>query len=283
VLLLFTRSSAKTAFYCSLALFLVVAPVTGAYISSLHLPSNIDTLLPILHYLKSGSLLDVFYFQLKGTYNFEVTAIGYVVIVHMLMLALFLLGFAAQKIKFFDDLQHNKKYIKRIFWTTFILTIVLNVFFAVVQKLHWQIFKYYQPRFILVAITMLFIVSSFCWLFVANKAKRFFGVLKAMGRMTLTNYIVQNIAGFLLFSGFGFGLSLSNRIHFGYYLLFALILYVCQVYMSRGWLSQYNYGPVEWIWRQLSYGKRLPIRKRLSKFDGSVVIMPETPSAIMAN
>jgi hypothetical protein len=44
-------------------------------------------------------------------------------------------------------------------------------------------------------------------------------------------------------------------------MLFALVIYVAQIYFSKWWLSKYRYGPIEWVWRQLSYGKRLPIRK----------------------
>ena len=50
-------------------------------------------------------------------------------------------------------------------------------------------------------------------------------------------------------------------IPFGYYLLFALTIYVAQVFISKWWLKKYHFGPVEWVWRQLSYAKRLPNRK----------------------
>jgi uncharacterized protein len=40
-----------------------------------------------------------------------------------------------------------------------------------------------------------------------------------------------------------------------------LVIYIIQVYFSRWWLQHYRYGPVEWVWRQLSYNKKLPIKK----------------------
>jgi len=96
---------------------------------------------------------------------------------------------------------------------------------------------------------------------VAGKLKALFRSMQVIGKMTLTNYITQNILAVLLFSGFGLGLSFTHRIHFGFYMLFALVIYVAQIYFSKWWLSKYPYGPIEWVWRQLSYGKRLPIRK----------------------
>jgi uncharacterized protein len=96
---------------------------------------------------------------------------------------------------------------------------------------------------------------------VKGKLKAFFNSMQVIGKMTLTNYLVQNFIALLLFSGMGLNLSLNHRIHFGYYLLFALVLYITQVYFSKWWLSRYQFGPVEWMWRQLSYAKRLPLKK----------------------
>lgn len=42
--------------------------------------------------------------------------------------------------------------------------------------------------------------------------------------------------------------------------LMAVCLYAVQVVVSRLWLTRFNYGPVEWIWRQLTYWKWVPIR-----------------------
>lgn len=283
VLLLFSKASAKTAFVCSLSLLLIIAPVTGAYISSLHLPSNFATLEPLLPHLKSHSLFDVFYFQLKGNYNFEVKAVGYLVIVHLLMLALFLLGFAANKYQLFNKLSGKKRYIKLTFFSALVAAIFLNILFLIVEKFKWQIFKYYQPRFILVTVTMIFIISALSWLYTTGKCRAFFRSMQTIGRMTLTNYIIQNIVAFFLFSGFGMGLSLSNRIHFSYYLLFAITVYTMQVYFSKWWLSQYYYGPLEWVWRQLSYGKKIPLRKTGSQVQQHIVLPGTEPFVIPTN
>jgi uncharacterized protein len=125
----------------------------------------------------------------------------------------------------------------------------------------WNWMKYYQPWNVLTISHMLFYVAALSWLYVAGKLKAFFRAMQVIGKMTLTNYMTQNLLAVLLFSGFGFGLAFTHRLHFGFYLLVAFAIYVVQVYFSKWWLSQYNYGPIEWVWRQLSYAKRLPIRK----------------------
>jgi 4-amino-4-deoxy-L-arabinose transferase-like glycosyltransferase len=109
---------------------------------------------------------------------------------------------------------------------------------------------------------MLFTASTLCWLYLEGKLKGFFAAMQIIGKMTLTNYMMQNIIGMLLFSGFGLGLGFTGKMHFGLYLLLALVVYIIQIYWSRWWLSKYNYGPAEWLWRQLSYGKRLPLTRK---------------------
>ena len=108
---------------------------------------------------------------------------------------------------------------------------------------------------------MIFFASTICWLYAKGLFQRFFASLAVMGKMTLTNYMVQNLIGLLVFSGFGLGIWNTKPLWF--YLLLGLVVYIVQVYFSKWWLSKYNYGLVEWVWRQLSYRKRLPLKKSL--------------------
>ena len=266
VLLLFYRCSAKTAFLVSLGLLLVL-PAVAAFVHNLNMPGGMELLTSHLHLFASHNPLKVLWFGLIGTYKYEFLNMGYLITVHVVMLACFMLGLAAQKADFFNRLVENKKYVKRIFWFSLLFIAALLGSFAVTEnfKLTWM--KYYSPFYWIIVSSMIFITASLCWLYAAGKLKRFFRALQTIGKMTLTNYITQNILAVLLFSGFGFGFSLTNRIHYGYYMLFALCIYIGQVYFSKWWLSKYHYGPIEWVWRQLSYGKRLPIRKRETTVD----------------
>jgi uncharacterized protein len=261
VLLLFHRASARTAFISS-AIILLAAPAVSAYIISLQRPDGMTLIAPLFPLLESHNLLNVFKFQLLGTVKYEFQNLGYLVSVHFPMMSMFLLGLAAQRINFFGRIHENKKYIKRIFWGTLTVCLLFVGLMITVNVLKLKDpFKYYMPVFLFIISSMLFFASALCWLFVAGKLKAFFCSLQVIGKMTLTNYITQNALAIVLFSGFGFGLALSHRIHFGYYMLFALVIYVAQVYLSRWWLARYYYGPIEWVWRQLSYNKRLPLRK----------------------
>jgi len=260
ILLLFHRSSAKTAFRLSIGL-LVIIPFVAAYVRT-HTGPYIDSLIPYYHLYKSHNIINVLWFGLTGTWHDEVISLNYAITVHIVMLCCFFLGLAAQKSNIFGNILMNKKHIKRIFWISLIVSVGLLTFsFLVDGKKYDAFYAHFSIRYLLVLATMLFIASSLCWLYIAGKMKYFFASMQVIGKMTLTNYMTQNLLGLFLFSGFGLGFGLSHKLYLGYYYFFALLIYILQIYFSKWWLTRYYYGPIEWIWRQLSYGKRLPLKR----------------------
>jgi uncharacterized protein len=80
----------------------------------------------------------------------------------------------------------------------------------------------------------------------------------AVGRMALSNYLLHSIVMTTLFYGYGFGLYGSvPRL---WQMLFVAGLISLQLVISPWWLSKYRFGPAEWVWRSLTYGKRQPFR-----------------------
>lgn len=86
---------------------------------------------------------------------------------------------------------------------------------------------------------------------------RIFRWLAAPGRMALTNYIGQSVWGMLIFYGIGFGIGADMGLI--YVLLIATGVYMVEVMFSLIWLHYFRYGPLEWIWRMLTYGKWLSL------------------------
>ncbi|MFC6771650.1 DUF418 domain-containing protein, partial [Halorubrum pallidum] len=83
--------------------------------------------------------------------------------------------------------------------------------------------------------------------------------LAAVGRTAFTNYLLQTVIATTLFYGHGLGLFGSvNRVE--QYAL-VLVVWAVQIALSVLWLRRYRFGPVEWVWRTLTYGERQPIRK----------------------
>ena len=91
--------------------------------------------------------------------------------------------------------------------------------------------------------------------------KRLFGVFAPVGRMALTNYLAQGlIYAFILF-GVGPGLGLAGRIGSAAVLAICIVFFAAQTGFSHWWLARYRFGPMEWLWRTLSYGERPPMRR----------------------
>jgi uncharacterized protein len=75
-----------------------------------------------------------------------------------------------------------------------------------------------------------------------------------VGRMALTNYLTQSLViGFVLL-GVGPGLALAGKIGTSAVAGIVVAFFALQIAVSRWWLSRYAYGPVEWVWRALTYG-----------------------------
>jgi uncharacterized protein len=97
---------------------------------------------------------------------------------------------------------------------------------------------------------MVCFTAAICWLYVAGRGRRLFEWMRQAGRMTLTNYMVQNLLGMLIFSGFGLGLL--HRIPYSAHIALAIAVFAAQVVFSRWWLARHRVGPVEWLWRRLA-------------------------------
>ena len=75
-----------------------------------------------------------------------------------------------------------------------------------------------------------------------------------MGRMALTNYISQSIICVVLF--FGVGFSLFGQIERWTQVIIVISIWILQLIWSKPFLEKFRFGPLEWIWRSFTYGKK---------------------------
>ncbi len=88
--------------------------------------------------------------------------------------------------------------------------------------------------------------------------RRRLGPLGAVGRMALTNYLLQTLICTTIF--YSYGLALFNRVGPALTVPLALAIYAAQIAVSVWWLRRFRFGPMEWLWRTLTYGKLQPMR-----------------------
>jgi uncharacterized protein len=103
-------------------------------------------------------------------------------------------------------------------------------------------------------------VAAIILLYKAKFAQTLFRCLEAVGQMALTNYIMHSVICTLFF--FGYGLNYYGEFEFYqiYFVVFAI--WVVQLIVSPLWLRSFLFGPLEWVWRNLTYWKRQPFVRR---------------------
>jgi uncharacterized protein len=100
--------------------------------------------------------------------------------------------------------------------------------------------------------------ATFLKLFGVARWRRRLAFLAPVGRAALTNYVLQTIACQALMSGWGLGYFGPVRPPLGVSL--CLLVFAAQIASSHWWLRRFRFGPLEWLWRSLTYARRQPLR-----------------------
>lgn len=175
------------------------------------------------------------------------------------MFLMFLLGMYFVKMGFFKDMESKKPVWKRI-W------IISTIAFLITQSssmLLGMLIPFDSMQWMEISSVLgqnggltgsMFYMSTLAMLFLHVPQLR--GVLMIftkVGRMSLTCYLLHSIIGTILLLGYGFGLA--DQIQSAGTFMIGLAVYVVLIIFSTLWLKRFKYGPMEWIWRKLTYGK----------------------------
>jgi Predicted membrane protein len=102
-------------------------------------------------------------------------------------------------------------------------------------------------------------VSGFMLLYYKTGLRKAMDYMAPVGRMSVTNYMSQGMIGVPLF--YGFGANLALELSFFQCMLVGFTIYTVQLIFSNLWMKRYYYGPVEWLWRTLTWFKKIPLRR----------------------
>jgi uncharacterized protein len=80
----------------------------------------------------------------------------------------------------------------------------------------------------------------------------------AVGRMAFTNYILQTFICTFIF--YGHGLGLFAEVERLYQILIVFVIWSILIFFSNIWLKYFYYGPLEWVWRSLTYMQKQPFK-----------------------
>ena len=218
--------------------------------------------------IKNGSLWEVFASNatdgqlMKMDFQLGIFSRGY------LTFAFFLLGLLVGRMQFFRDFMEKKKLTLAVMWWSlgiFVVSIGLTiVIFASAGP--EPTFDNWTTMFGLTALDLNnigmtgVILSGFVLLYRKAKSGRWLSTFAPYGRTALTNYVAQSLIGTAIL--YGWGLGYLGELRNIYTFLIAIVLVVVQMLISKWWLSNFYYGPLEWLWRSLTHFKLYPLARK---------------------
>lgn len=187
-------------------------------------------------------------------------------------LALMLLGIALYKWGFLTLQWSRARYIKTIiigyglgfplvtwdFYHNYVNfpTLEASLRYIETHAINWMNLVYPLQRILLMmghAALILLVVKS-------NVFSALLDRLRAVGQMAFTNYIMHTIICTLIFFGYGLNYYAEVEYYKIYYAVF--VIWIFQLAYSKPWLNSFLFGPLEWVWRSLTYWKIQPMRRQ---------------------
>ena len=177
------------------------------------------------------------------------------------VLALFLLGLYIGRQRIFADLAANAALLKKVAKIGFAIGIPLSavyVWSAMQDQPFGSIFHSLIYTLSVYPLGVAY-MAGFCLFYLRHKDGEIWKALAYPGRMALSCYIMQSVIGILLFYGIGFGYGTSVGLTMTEAI--AVAVFGVEVVCCALWLRLFNFGVLEWIWRMLTYGKWMRMRK----------------------
>lgn len=231
--------------YAAMSLFPAPLPLAAQDVLQVHVTAA-NSVYP------SAGLLDV--------WRFSVKELPLLLPLHVYILprtlALFLLGALAWRLRVIQwvlEPQRSQTRVVVVAATTLFTGLGMTVVYALaipasLEKLKppiWQM----APVVLAIGYCALFFV-----LWRTSWARKALAAFAPVGRMAFSNYIMQSLVCDFFF--FGYGLGFYGRWGIITTLGFVFVLYACQTLLSTFWLHRFHYGPLEWLWRALMYGRK---------------------------
>jgi uncharacterized protein len=175
----------------------------------------------------------------------------------------FLLGLWAGRRRLFEDVSAHRTLFRRAVWIALPAGMAAHLLLIGVpsamrgEPAPWRILAteiLYDSNWIL---TTLGYIAAATLLLEHERWRRWLSAFSPVGRMALTNYLAQSVICVAIFYGGGLVGRTGPAASVG----IACLIYPVQMFYSRWWLARYRFGPMEWLWRSLTYGQRQPMRR----------------------
>jgi len=176
------------------------------------------------------------------------------------VVGLFMLGYLIGKHRLYARLQQLPLRLI-LFWTLSLGTPLSAVYaWSAVSDHPWGLTVHSLLYAVSVVPLAVAYVAGVCLLYLHRPDRALFRWLAAPGRMALSCYLSQSLAGIFLF--YGVGLALGTSLGLVCVELTAFLVFCLQIFCCLLWLRYFRFGPLEWVWRMLTYGRYFPLLKQ---------------------
>ena len=217
----------------------------------------------VIDIYSGGSYTEIFKLRLNEFFAFRNINLIYYA---PKILSLFFLGFLFYKHKYLEKINASKGKYFVLFVILFSAGIMLNLFTdSVVNSLtDAESNPFYTAVYMGVfEVTNIFLGFGYILLILILSRvpvfKNILDPLKYVGRMALTNYLIQSVIFTTIMYSYGFGKF--GNIQPRQLVVYAVVVFTAQVLISKVWLQKFRFGPSEWIWRKLTYRGNYSIDK----------------------
>jgi uncharacterized protein len=176
------------------------------------------------------------------------------------ILALFLLGMYFGKRDIFQNLSDHQTLFRRGLVLGIAIGLPVNLVLAWLMQDRSSVWSLISPTVLptLGPILTFGYVSALVLLAQKEPWRKPLKPLAAAGRMALTNYLMQSVICTFLF--YSYGLRLYGSVGAAAGLVLSVSIWLVQLPISMLWLGKFRFGPMEWLWRSLTYGKAQPMK-----------------------
>lgn len=196
-----------------------------------------------LHLFSDGTYAELVAYRLNQTTALDIQI--------PMVLVMFLIGLVAGRSGVLDDPQRYQPFLRRWWKWALPFALIGNALFLIgfEARSMWMV----STAIHIGAPLLSFVYAA--WVLLCADRLTFFAPI---GQMALTNYLAQSLIATTLFYGYGFGLY--DQVLPSLMLVLVLLIFAGQMVFSRFWLAQFRFGPMEWLWRSLTYGQWQPLR-----------------------
>ncbi len=183
---------------------------------------------------------------------------------------MFLIGFVLGRSNFYKNITQNRKVVYWIIGLGVLIGLPANYFLAYYTQYFGADYYalkrnglYQTIAYALgVAPFALAYVGTFMLCFQTSFGKKWMSVIAPVGKMAFSNYMTHSLVCQFVF--LAAGLNYGGLVGTAGLTLFGIGLFSCQILISTLWLRYFNYGPLEWLWRSLTYWKLQPMWRKAS-------------------